>query len=90
MTTMRYRPAFAVLCISLGLGASAQQPAVVAITGGTIIDGNGGAPVGDGVVVVSGHRITAAGPRSSVPVVPAGATTIDARGKFIVPGVLSR
>ena len=87
MTTMRYRPAFAVLCIALGLGVRAEQPAVVAITGGTIIDGNGGAPVGDGVVVVSGNRITSAGPRSSVPV-PAGATTIDARGKFIVPGLI--
>ncbi len=87
MTTMRYRPAFAVLCICLGLGARAQQPAVVAITGGTIIDGNGGAPVSDGVVVVSGNRITAAGPRSSVSV-PAGATAIDARGKFIVPGLI--
>jgi len=87
MTTMRYLPAFAVLCICLGLGARAQQPAVVAITGGTIIDGNGGAPIADGVVVVSGNRITSAGPRSSVPV-PAGATTIDARGKFIVRGLI--
>ncbi len=60
---------------------------MVAITGGTIIDGNGGAPVSDGVVVVSGTRITAAGPRSAV-AIPAGATAIDARGKFIVPGLI--
>lgn len=87
MATMRYLPVCAVLCICLGIAARAQQPAVVAITGGTIIDGNGGAPIGDGLIVVSGNRITSVGPRSSA-AVPAGATMIDARGKFIVPGLV--
>ena len=66
---------------------SAQTPAarVTAITGATLIDGNGGAPVPDAVVIVTGDRITAAGPRASVPV-PAGATVVDAAGQFVVPG----
>jgi imidazolonepropionase-like amidohydrolase len=58
-----------------------------AITGGTLIDGNGGPPVVDSVVVISEGRIVSAGPRASVPI-PAGATTIDARAKFIVPGLI--
>ena len=67
----------------------AQAPAarVTAITGATLIDGTGGAPVPDAVVVVTGDRITAAGPRASVPV-PAGATIVDAAGQFIVPGFI--
>ncbi len=66
---------------------SAQAPAsrVTAITGATLIDGNGGAPVPDAVVVVMSDRIIAAGPRASVPV-PTGATVIDAAGQFVVPG----
>ncbi len=66
---------------------SAQAPAsrVTAITGATLIDGNGGAPVPDAVVVITGDRITAAGPRASVPV-PTGAAVIDAAGQFVVPG----
>ena len=65
--------------------ASAQ--AVTAITGGTLIDGNGGAPVADAVVVVTGSRIAAAGPRASVHV-PDGATVIDAKGRYVVPGFI--
>jgi len=83
-----------VLCAALGLLAmvfqgvqpSAQPAAgITAITGGTLIDGNGGAPVADAVLIVEDGRIKAAGPRGSVPV-PAGATVLDASGRFIVPG----
>jgi imidazolonepropionase-like amidohydrolase len=41
--------------------------------------------VSDAVVVVSGGRVTAAGPRASVQV-PQGAMVVDAAGKFVVPG----
>ena len=57
------------------------------IDGGTLIDGNGGPPVTDSVVVITGQRITAAGPRASVRV-PSGATVIDAKGRYIVPGFI--
>ncbi len=77
----------AVLCTVLGAVTFTQQPAVVAITGGTLIDGNGGAPVPDAVVMVTGNRITAVGPRAANPI-PAGATIIDARGKFLMPGLV--
>ena len=84
---MRLSAVVAFLCTVLGSGVLSQPQAVTAITGGTLIDGNGGAPVGDAVVVVTGNRITAAGPRGSVPV-PAGASIIDAQGKFLMPGLV--
>ena len=59
----------------------------VAITGGTVIDGTGAAPVPNGVVVVANGRITAAGPASTTPV-PPDATTIDATGKYVIPGLI--
>lgn len=67
--------------------AQATAGRVTAINGATLIDGSGGAPVPDAVVVVTGDRISAAGPRASTPV-PAGATVIDALGQFIVPGFI--
>ena len=37
--------------------AQGRQPTLV-IEGGTLIDGNGGAPVRDAVVIIQGNRIT--------------------------------
>ena len=70
--------------------AQSQAPAAVrvtAITGATLIDGTGGAPMADAVIVVTGDRITAVGPRASTPV-PPGATVIDAAGKYVMPGMV--
>src|SRR6266851_1937969 len=39
----------------------------------------------DSVIVISGRRIVAVGPAASTPV-PAGATIVDGRGKWVVPG----
>lgn len=63
-----------------------RAAAVLALSGGTLIDGAGGPPVPDAVVVVDGDRIVAAGPRAKV-AVPAGATVIDVTGKFVLPGL---
>src|SRR5262245_13284815 len=71
--------------LALGLAAVRAQPSSLAIVGATVIDGNGGPPIRDGVVVVDNGLITAVGPRTTTRV-PAGAQTIDASGKFIVPG----
>ena len=84
---MRLSALIALLCTALGAAVFSQTPAVTAITGATLIDGNGGAPVSDAVVVVSGNQITAVGLRATTPV-PAGATIIDARGKFLMPGLV--
>src|ERR1700687_403161 len=64
----------------------AQTPQALVIQGATLIDGNGGPPVANSVIVIQGNRIAAAGAAGQVQV-PAGAQTIDAGGKFLVPGL---
>lgn len=49
--------------------------------------GNADAVIDDGTIVVRGNRIVAVGP-SATTTVPAGAKTIDARGKTIMPGMV--
>ena len=58
----------------------------LAIVGGTLIDGLGGPPVTDAVVLLDGDRIVAAGAREAV-TVPRGTPTLDARGRWILPGL---
>jgi imidazolonepropionase-like amidohydrolase len=60
---------------------------LIALIGGTIIDGAGGAPATDSVVVIAGNRISEVGRRSAV-TIPANAKLIDASGKFILPGLI--
>ena len=59
---------------------------VLAITGATVIDGTGRAPVPDAVVLVQDGRIRAVGPANKIKI-PSGATRFDATGKFILPGL---
>jgi len=74
------------LALSASLLSAQTPPArITAITGATLIDGTGGAPVPDAAVIVTNDRITGVGPRASV-AVPKGASVIDAAGQFVVPG----
>ena len=73
--------------MAIGLGADAQGQGVLVIQGGTLVDGNGGAPVANSVIVITGNRITAVGRAGQVQV-PAGAKVIDATGKWITPGLI--
>ena len=59
----------------------------IAITGATIIDGTGRAPIRDGAIVVTDGRISAVGAARDVRV-PAGTNTLDARGKYVIPGLM--
>jgi imidazolonepropionase-like amidohydrolase len=78
-------PAAAALLAALYLAAARAQPATLAIVGATVVDGNGGAPLKDATVVVANGTISAVGARATT-TIPAGAQTIDAAGKFLVPG----
>jgi len=75
-------------CFVLAAPALAQRAdSVVAIVGATLIDGNGGTPVPDAVVIVAGRTIRAVGKRGEVQI-PKGARVIDGAGKFLVPGFI--
>ena len=67
--------------------AKADPGHTVAVVGATLIDGRGGAPIRDSVVVVRGDRIVAAGARAAVRV-PAGAEVFEARGLTLLPGLI--
>jgi imidazolonepropionase-like amidohydrolase len=72
--------------VALLLGAAAPVAAqTIAITGGMVAIGDGGEPV-SGTVVIRNGRIVAAGPNARV---PAGATIIDATGKWVTPGIVA-
>ena len=71
--------------IAVHLAAQGQQPALV-IEGGTLIDGNGGAPVQDAVVVIQANKITSVSRKAQVSY-PPNAQVIKADGKFILPGL---
>ncbi len=63
----------------------AQQP--IAIVGGTLIDGTWGAPIQNSVVIIQGTKIIAVGTNENTRI-PDGAQVIDARGKYIMPGLI--
>jgi imidazolonepropionase-like amidohydrolase len=62
-------------------------PPVLAIVGATVIDGNGGPPLRDAVVLVRDGTIAAVGARADVKV-PKDAQVVDATGRFVVPGFI--
>lgn len=58
-----------------------------AIIGAVLIDGTGGPPASNSVVMISGSRIVATGPRTAFEV-PQGAEQIDGSGKCIIPALI--
>lgn len=86
-------PAFACILAALAGGCmSAREPealpvdAPLVLTDATVIAMDG-APAREGqTIVIREGRITAIAPEAEVDV-PAGARTVDARGKFVIPGL---
>jgi imidazolonepropionase-like amidohydrolase len=82
----------AVVAVLTGIGnacAAADEP-VTAITGVTLIRPDRDRPaavVPYSTIVIQGRRIQAVGPTKTTPV-PAGATRIDGRGKWVIPGLV--
>jgi len=63
-----------------------SHAATLAIVGATLIDGTGAAPIADSVVLIRDGRIVAVGPRAKIKI-PKPAQVVDAKGKFLLPGL---
>ena len=59
----------------------------IALLGGRLIDGYGGRPVENAVVLIKGSTIVAAGPGSRMEI-PDTAERVNARGMTILPGLI--
>ena len=69
--------------------AAFATPAVaetIAITGGRVVVGDGTAPIDGGTVIIRDGNVVAVGMSVAV---PAGARRIDAKGKWVTPGVFA-
>jgi imidazolonepropionase-like amidohydrolase len=72
----------------LVLVALLAGPAVQAFVGARLLDGAGGDPLEDAVLLVRDGRIEAVGPRTSL-AIPAGAERIDLGGRTVMPGLIN-
>ncbi len=72
---------------SSGRGKFDRRSSILAVVGGTIIDGTGGAPLPDGVILIQDGKIAAVGRKRDIPI-PPKAARIEAVGKFIIPGFI--
>jgi imidazolonepropionase-like amidohydrolase len=63
-----------------------SQSRPLALVGGTLIDGTGGAPLRDSVVLIRGERIEKIGTTVSLPV-PNGYEAVSAEGLTVLPGL---
>jgi imidazolonepropionase-like amidohydrolase len=77
--------AFFALCC--GACQAPEENRVKAIIGAVLIDGAGGPPLTNSIIIVAGNRFREVGSRSNI-LVPQGADTIDGSGKTIVPGLI--
>ena len=82
---MRARIVLSVLLLAVS-GLAAQQSRKIALVGGTLIDGNGGRPIRNSVILIDGERITAIGTVDSKPV-PGGYQVISTEGMSVLPGL---
>ena len=61
---------------------------VTVIANGQLVDGKGGPPIPDGLVIAGDGKIEYAGPVLGAPEVPPDARRIDAHGGTILPGLV--
>jgi imidazolonepropionase-like amidohydrolase len=83
-SSVKFRAAILFLLLPLAACAPGEDSHTKAFLGAVLLDGSGGPPLSNSVVVTAGERIRAVGARSSVPV-PEEADKIDGSGKVIVP-----
>jgi imidazolonepropionase-like amidohydrolase len=78
-----------VLALLVSSGCKAPEEShSKAILGAVLIDGSGGPPLSNSIVVTAGDRIRGAGPLSTIPI-PAQADKINGAGRFLVPALVT-
>lgn len=86
--TLRATMVIGTAALGLLLGACAEQgPPRTALMGATILDGRGGTPLRNGVVLIRGGTIEAIGAREDIPL-PRGTKQVDVAGSWIIPGLI--
>ncbi|MFC2164158.1 amidohydrolase family protein [Acidobacteriota bacterium] len=75
------------LILSLLYAHQTEDKDLIALVGGTLIDGMGNHPLLDSVVLISGSKIRAVGAKNSLKI-PKDAKAIDVSGKWILPGFI--
>jgi len=80
------RRGFEGLALLLASVAGPAAAETIAITGGRVVIGDGSEPIDGGTVVIRDGRVVAAGAGIGV---PAGATIVDATGKWVTPGIVA-
>jgi imidazolonepropionase-like amidohydrolase len=75
------------VAVTTAFSTPGAAPPPMALVGATLLDGLGGAPVPDAVVVMRNGRIACAGPRASCPTGD-DVHVVDARGRWIIPGLV--
>jgi imidazolonepropionase-like amidohydrolase len=88
MTVNRVAFLLALAAVPMMAVAGQPQPAVRAFVGATLIDGTGGPPLANAVLVVRDGEVSAVGPAGSV-AIPDGAERVDVSGRFIMPGLVN-
>lgn len=80
-------PLFLAACASAPKGSPAGEPADLAFTHVAIVDVQGERVLPDQTVLIAGNRIQIVGPSAGVRI-PSGARAVDARGKYLIPGLV--
>ena len=78
---------FTFFCFASGAANRPVFAQAVVIRGGTLIDGNGGEPVRDPLIIIEGGRFRTVTTVGNAPI-PAGVKVIEADGKYILPGFI--
>jgi len=76
----------ALLVLSVVCSAFGQDRSVKALVGGTLVDGYGGPPLANSVIVIEGERIRTIG-QVGTTAIPTGAQVISTEGMTVLPGL---
>jgi cytosine/adenosine deaminase-related metal-dependent hydrolase len=82
-----WRPAISIAATALAAGCTSPGKGMIALEGATLIDGSGGPPKADALILIKDGTIRAVAQVNEIKV-PRGAQRIDLVGKTIMPGLI--